>query len=780
MLGYARSHTRVATLTTPVPSVTSVPARGLAAAALLALVARLALLAVLARPAGAQAEAGNARAEGDGRPLVTAVKIGGVRNVELDELREGLATRATECRNLLYTPICFFTRSPTFANREYLDELEMRRDVVRIRFYYWLRGWRDAQVETAVEPKGEGVHVTFTVEEGEPTIVRSLDVAQTDTVLPPPAITRALQIRAGDPADFIALDSSAVLLKEALWERGHADAEVALDTAALPAAGASGPVQFVVTPGPVATVGDIDIEGNRLVSDETIRRLLHFRTGDVFRRGDAVHSVRDLYLSGLFSEVEMQAPPPGDSVKTVQLLVTEADLNRLDVSGGVSTSDFVQLDAQYVRLNFTGGARSLTLRTTLGNLLADQLSGRAIFHDVTDGLPDGDREIFLRPIWSASVEFTQPWLGSAHTRLGASVFTHRRSVPGVVVDRGDGVTLNVTRDFADRDNSTLGYTFQTSRVDAPDVYFCVTFGVCLPSTIRVLQARHSLATVSWVTQLDHTDDPLAPTRGFRARSDVEHGSAFTGSDFRFNRAEVEGSAYLRVFRRSTLAARVRLGYVDALRGTSEALGVPVEAGERIVHPRRRFYAGGSRSVRGYGENQLGPRVLTVSPEVLTDTALAAPCSTAELRDATCDPNRAASSMNAFQPQPLGGTSLAEGSVELRIPISRAAGLTGAIFVDGALIGTSQFRDLLGARGAITPGFGIRLQTPAGPVRLDLGIRPSLVERLPVVTQVEDANGMPQLVSLTNRLRYDPLERDGNLLRRTLSRLTLHLAIGPPY
>jgi outer membrane protein assembly factor BamA len=227
--------------------------------------------------------------------------------------------------------------------------------------------------------------------------------------------------------------------------------------------------------------------------------------------------------------------------------------------------------------------------------------------------------------------------------------------------------------------------------------------------------------------------------------------------------------------------------VNALSGTNSALHVAGLDSEDIIHPRRRFYSGGSRSVRGYGENQLGPRVLTVSPIALTrvdtleDGTVRDPiCTEAQLRDSSCDPNSSRLDADNFNPQPLGGTSLAEGSIELRFPLVSKFALDGAVFVDGAVIGTDRFSSLLGASGSVTPGFGVRLQTPVGPVRLDLGIRPTLVETLPVITQVTDPDSTARLVTLATPRRYDPVDTSGNFFQKILARLMLHLAIGPAF
>jgi hypothetical protein len=170
----------------------------------------------------------------------------------------------------------------------------------------------------------------------------------------------------------------------------------------------------------------------------------------------------------------------------------------------------------------------------------------------------------------------------------------------------------------------------------------------------------------------------------------------------------------------------------------------------------------------------------VSPTALTDTALVTPCTTAQIQDGSCDPNLAGLDAAAFFPQPLGGNAVAEASVEYRFPLWPVHGISAAIFVDGAVIGTNQLVDLLGATAAITPGFGLRMDTPVGPVRLDLGIRPTLVEDLPVVTQVTNPDGSVRLVTLTTARKYNPLDSSGGFFRQVMSRLRLHLAIGPPF
>lgn len=728
--------------------------------------------------AGALAAQGTAPP--DENPLVTGVVFRGVRHVDLQALQLGLVTKPTTCRSPLYLPLCRVSRSPVFTSRRYLDPLEFRRDVLRIRLYYWQRGWRDVTVDARTERSGPGVRAIFAVDEKAPTIIEDLRVIQADSVLSPSEVSAALLVTRGDPLDLVALDTTLVTLRDALWDRGHADATVVLDTTQVSDERNGGPVTITITAGPVVRVAAIDVSGSRRVSAGTVRRLLTFRPGDLYRRESILESQRSLYLSGMFAELAIEGRPGTDTARTVDVRVVEADLNRLEGAGGVTTADFLQLQAEYTRYNLGGSGRRLTLHGTVSNLLAPSLNGQGLFYDVTAGADEGGRDRFLQPAWAASIDVVQPWLFSPRQQLGLSVFTHRRAVPGIVIDRGYGGSAALTRRFGPRTSSTLGYLYEVSRVDASDAYFCVSFGVCLAPGIAALSAPNVMAPLASVTLVDATDDPFTPTHGYRGKLDVEHASAVTASDFRYNRGELTATAYTKLSRRTVLAGRLRVGFVQPLPGTASAVGASDGLDERIVHPRKRFYAGGASSVRGFGERQLGPRILTVSPSALTDTTLPAPCTEAQLRDLSCDPNIDGVVSTAFQPQPLGGTRLAEASVEWRFPISVAHGVMGALFVDGAVVSTNQFAGTLRATSAVTPGFGVRLDTPVGPVRLDLGVRPTLVEQLPVVTEVANPDGTTSLVTLGHTRRYDPVDTAGGVLAKVLGRLRLHLAIGPPY
>jgi outer membrane protein insertion porin family len=642
--------------------------------------------------------------------------------------------------------------------------------------FYWKRGYREADVDTVVVPRGKNqVGVTFTITEGLPTRVADIVVNQpAPTLLSQREINKRMLIGKNGPLNMIRLDSTRVFLQARLFDKGYADAEVdttiAIDTAAHTAV-----VTYTLNPKYKTTVEDIIVKGNDDVAERTIRKSLTFNVGDIFVRSEMLRSQRALYESNLFRRAAIEPRPPidiatPDSAKVIVVTVQEAPPREARLSAGFNTVDFVQVGGRFTDYNFFGGARTLDVQAAVGNLLASSLNGRGIFH-ATSGGPTSELARYFVPTYNGSIDLRQPWFGSPRNELALSLFTHRRSAPGIYIDRGYGTSLTFTREVADRAPASLNYRFEISKVDAGDVYFCINYGVCDSPTLNALRQNQKLSPFTITSSVDRTNDPFSPNTGYRANGSVEHASAFTASDFRYNRATVDGAAFYKLRTRGAIGAHARIGWVNALGSTAQAVGVSLGSDDGILHPRKRFYAGGSHSVRGYGENQLGPRVLTVPIGVLqSHDSLNLAC-TSGTDVTSCNPNAGLLDRD-FEPRPLGGNFVVEGSVEARFPVWQQ--LFGAVFVDAGMVKQKTSPDLPKSRAAITPGFGFRYKSPVGPIRADIGINPGGSETLPVVTE-NIVNGQRTLVTLQQRRVYSPTQGGG-----ILNRMMLHLSIGEAF
>lgn len=166
--------------------------------------------------------------------------------------------------------------------------------------------------------------------------------------------------------------------------------------------------------------------------------------------------------------------------------------------------------------------------------------------------------------------------------------------------------------------------------------------------------------------VDRRNDPFDPVRGWFSSANVELSREGLGSELNFLRS------YLQLYQFSPL----RGGIVVA---SAARVGMArTFAGETLI-PSERFFAGGATSVRGYSENDLGARSIFGDAD--------------------------------------GGQALFIGNGELRFPIYRWA--RGVAFVDvGDVYPTvgDMLRSLQVGTGA-----GIRLNTPIGLFRLDVGV-----------------------------------------------------------
>lgn len=166
--------------------------------------------------------------------------------------------------------------------------------------------------------------------------------------------------------------------------------------------------------------------------------------------------------------------------------------------------------------------------------------------------------------------------------------------------------------------------------------------------------------------IDRRDDPASPTRGWFHASTLELSRGWVGSDFEFAKYYVQQSAF-HAIGDVVLAGRAQLGLGRGF------------GGQNLIGSER-FTAGGATSVRGYGESAVG------------------------------------------EIDPILGIARGDGLLvlngEVRLPLWRW--ISGVGFVDAGgvypRIGDIGWDGLLWGTGA-----GVRVSTPAGLIRVDVGV-----------------------------------------------------------
>lgn len=654
------------------------------------------------------------------RPEVAEVRFEGNRSFPSDSLARAIVTRESECRSVVFAPFCW--AGADFAiQRAYLPRREFPLDQIRLRIWYQQRGYREAAVDTATTVRGDGrLAVTFRVDEGRPVRVDSLEFFGAEDV-PLPDLFRDLPLRVGHPLSVIALDATRDTLSRRLWNQGYARAEVLRSFRIGRTDPYSAVVAFDVEPGPRSRYGHLSVSGTEELTESTVLRTLQFRSGDLYRAHQLQEAQGRLFGLEIIRSASVipDLHSSADSVIPVAVRVQEGDPRRVRGGGGWSTSECLDVDARWVHRNFLGGGRRLQLRGRLSNILASD------FKDLL--CPQSGSGPFGHPNWIASADFAQPWIFSTRNSFLASVFAERQSLPDIFVREAVGLSVALTRNVGPRTPLTLSYRPELSRLDAAEILFCTSFLVCSPADIRVLQGANWLAPLGVTLTRSVTNSVLNPSRGYNLLLDFEYGDRWTGSDFTYRRVHGDLARFFPLPGRSILAGRVRTGWVSAGGFTRD-----LSAAADVVHPQKRFYAGGANSVRGYAQSRLGPRVLTADVVRLLQPVGAqgggAGCTAPSVVDRSC--NAAPMGEGAFQARPTGGSAVLEGSLEARIRLT--ATLQGALFTDvGQVWSRWDAVDLATLRWA--PGMGIRYLSPIGPLRVDLAYRLAAGESLSVIT-----------------------------------------------
>ena len=224
-----------------------------------------------------------------------------------------------------------------------------------------------------------------------------------------------------------------------------------------------------------------------------------------------------------------------------------------------------------------------------------------------------------------------------------------------------------------------------------------TANLNIPSLLvpQLLQpVRIGILSASYIQ--DHRDNSADAHRGFWNTLDAGLAGNFFGSQRNFARVLARNATYTSIGRNLVFARQTQFGVIvpfNVPAGTNGFDAIPLP---------ERFFGGGGVSMRGFGDNQAGPRDIGTATEL---------------------PGVATSTPTGF---PIGGNALFFNTFELRFPLL-GPNITGVFFQDTGNIYTSLGDVSLAYHqpsnqnfnyAVEAPGFGIRYKTPLGPVRVD--------------------------------------------------------------
>ena len=649
-------------------------------------------------------------------------------------------------RRVSTTPSSFARRVfRIFGTKRCLDSGTLAEDVKSLTAFYRITGYRRAKVDTTVTAIGEKeVKVVFNITEGEPMRIAQATITGLDSTRDRNRILHDLYLHSGAPFDKLKIQADYDSIIDRLRNAGYPKADILrnerTDTVAYLAY-----VEPVVITGPLAKFSGADIEvttlegHSRQISDKVVKHLLGIDSGSVYRANEIDEAQRNLFRTAAYRHVEVapdSVQPQGDTLVRLHVSLVEDLMNQLDTETGYATLDCFRLRAVYTNKNFLKAARRFELTGQLTKIgVGKPLDVDFIRQSLCQQVKNDPFSLTANYFVGATVR--QPALFGTTAVPALSVYTERRGeYLAWLRTTAIGADLSLTKNLGIRPTPIrLAYTFEFGRTEAQDALLCAVFRRCDQDSRDLLLQNQPLGVASLVVSRVRTDNDILPTRGTIFRAEARMSAPFLGSNpaLTFNKGVLDGIWYYPLAFRSIFVLRLRGGAV--FRGAETP-------GARLPPPQERLYAGGATSVRGFQQNELGDAVYISSGSIDTLYCRAGPVPNCTLycREATCSPQTApvpsvgdtawffTSHDNAGFSRivPVGGNAMAVANFEYRLRSPFLSDLLQyVLFADAGEVWTRGLKSQGLGFGSLkwTPGAGLRVASPLGPIQVNVAYNP---------------------------------------------------------
>lgn len=529
-----------------------------------------------------------------------------------------------------------------------------------------------SNVTVTPEDTQYGVKITYMVTPNptlERIVIQTLPEGTEESIVPPEIVQEIFSEQYGTILNLRDLQEGITKLNQWYTDSGYDLAQVV----GSPNISPDGTVTLVIAEGRLETIRvryfdkeDEEVKGK--TREFIVTREVKLKPGDVFNRKTAQQDLQRVFGLGIFEDVRLSFSPSDDPSKVIMNVdVVETNTGSLAAGAGISSTSGLFGTVSYQQRNLGGNHQTLGTEIQVGQ-----------------------RELLF------DASFQDPWIGGDPYRTSYTANVFRRRSISLVYDGTDTTSIR-TEDGNDSPRVVRtggGVTF--TRPLAADVFtradWVLSAGVQYQH-IEIQNADGDLSARSADSfgnqklafnnggvddvlvfkvsaSQDTRDNGLRPTDGSLLLVGMDQSAPLSGNGILYNRLRASYSYYL----------PLKLINFDFTEGP-QALAFNFQSGTVLgdLPPYEAFVIGGSTSVRGYGEGDLG-----------------------------------------------NGRSYVQATAEYRFPIFSVVG--GAIFFDygsnigseGAVIGKpSEVRGLNGSGYGY--GLGVRVQSPVGPIRVDYAI-----------------------------------------------------------
>jgi outer membrane protein insertion porin family len=339
-------------------------------------------------------------------------------------------------------------------------------------------------------------------------------------------------------------------------------------------------VEFTFIEGQPANLHDVQISGNTKTFDKVILREMRIFPGDRFSNTRIQSSLRDIFQTGFFEDVQPDIKPVANGDVDMILKVKEKQTGQfmfgMAYSAETSVSGFIQV----AETNFHGKGQNLGATWQFGS--------RRRYVDLS---------------------FTEPWFMGTPTLVGADLFDrYQYNLDDFYESRVRGFSLRLGRRVPGTRFSRVGLRYELSetRLDRfSDDYKSYVQGLenSLGSNdldwtpLNRIEWPQLKSSIQLSLNRNSTDNPFFPTSGSKSSYSFELAGGPLGGEIEYQEHVLSHSAYQRLPGGFALHMR---GYFGLLHGLNGANSVP---------DWERYRLGGNRRypLRGYRDLEVVPK-----------------------------------------------------------------------------------------------------------------------------------------------------------------------------
>ncbi|HEY1303941.1 MAG TPA: translocation/assembly module TamB domain-containing protein [Vicinamibacterales bacterium] len=446
--------------------------------------------------------------------------------------------------------------------------------------FYRELGFLGAEIdEPRFDYSGPDARVILTVREGPAFVVRQV-TASGAKVIPPKDLINQLPVVSGQRYLPIAAENSLDKIRQLYWHKGyndvHSDYSLVLDRSA-----GQVDVAFTVNEGRQSVIADVHVAGTNRVSERLVREQVALLPGQPLDISALARSRRNLYDTGAFSVVDIRrrerrglgddpaTPAPDERPVDLTVNVREVQPYQLRYGASYDTERGVGGIFDISNRNSLGGAREIGLRSRYDR----QLHEARIYlnQPALQYLPKTTFSAYLREELNPATEITDPFDASRK-----------------------GVSLQSERKMRDAYVLSYGYRYERAHTLTP-----------LPGGI-ILDEPLTVSPLTVTLTRETRDEVLDASKGTFLSHSFSYSPTWLGAGDPYTKYFGQYFHYFplqspqrRPFTNEIL--RPRLVYAVGLR-----IGLSWGMGGDLVPKTERFFAGGSQSLRGFGQNAVGP------------------------------------------------------------------------------------------------------------------------------------------------------------------------------